>query len=872
MADKVLEAILRLSFDKKAVAEGKKGIELVKAELDRLGKEADDARAAIAAALNAKRDAAELVAKLKSIETAIDDVKRAAKEGLSKQLFEQTKAELERTAELADKLGSSFGQLGLAGGVAFGALLLSANKYTSTVGMASQTGRDWAAATDQMSQSQLKLGQATATALLPLMEKSANLMETAANFAQEHPGAVKAALGLAGGAAAVGAIGSLAAQGIKLYTDVKFLAAAAMQSKAADKMLVAAGIQAKSAGGMGAGLLAKGAAAVGGAGAVGAAGIGAGLLVGGTALGGLGYEAIRALAPGGDKWASTGQIVSTMGGGLGMMAGYALGDEDPMARANKWFADVAYALGEIDEAAYNAAHGLDAASEALEGVSDQPLISQEALDTYIGYQQQVADADRQYSQQRQQIVEQYGQQRSDAEERYEASRAEAVENYGERKAQEEEDFQRRRARQLSDFLAASEDAWQDYQDSVADAQTAAQRAQTQANQRYAQQTRQLLADAARASREAETNYYQQRQAASQRYSIETQRAEEDHLRQMRRLQQDHQMSLEDAVRSNDAIGFLQEQRNYNVTRQRAEEDHQVEMARNSEDFAEQLRQMEEEYAEQQAQRDEERQRRLEEMAAQFEEDRAQRQADFEQRQAEQLAQFEEARAQRQADFEQRQADEDADRAIANERAEQQFQDQSARMDEQHVTEMKQLEEAKDEQLAALENQYQQEKQQRDTAFADQLRALDAALLGEKNTRSKYYAQMESDFTAWLTRMRGRIGSQQPGYPAGRTSGGYPAGRAAGGYATNGVYRLGEQGLREFVLSGPSTVSAERTLGGPLSQDGILAALAGGQSGGGNRSLNYAPQYNFSECDDARLIMSQIEQQLDRKLLQLERGY
>lgn len=854
---KVIEAILRLSFDKQAVADGRGKLAEVKKELTRLEGEATALRAALTAALAQGKPADKLRSDLAQVEQAITDVQQAAKKGLANQLFEQTKQQVDQIKEHADRLEAVSVQVGAVGAGIGAGFFAAASNYASTVGEATATGRQWAAVNKELEQSYLSLGQTAAQSLLPFMQTAAGLMEKAADFARQNPGAARAVLGLAGGAALLGGLGTLVSQGVKLVMDAKYLAAAALQNKAAQTMLTAAGIQAKAAGGMGGGLLGK----VAGGAALAAAGTGGALLAGGTALGAGGYEAARALVPGGENWGSLGQIASVMGGGVGLAAGTVMGDDNPMERANKWFADVAYALGEIDEKAWNAAHGLDAAGEALDNVGDSdPIITQEAVDAYIQYQAEIAAAEEQYGEQRRQIVEQYGEQRAAAEERYEARRAEVVETYEARKAQEEEDFQRRRSRQLRDFMDDTLSAWQDHQERLATAAETSAAAQAQANKRYNSQTQKLLADAARASNQAEAQYYRQRQQAVQGYSVEVQRAEEDHLREMRRLQQDHQMNLEDAVRGNDAIGFLREQRGYNVTRQRAEEDHQVEMARRSEDFAAQLRQMEESFAEQQAAREGDRQRRLEEMKTQFEEDRAQRQADQQLRLEEMKSQFSEMQAERQKDFQQRLTDEGEDRAVINERAEQQFQDQLGKMDEQYAAEQEKLTTAKDEQLSTLDQQYQDENQKRETAFADQIRQLDAHLLGEYNTRQQYYNQMTTQFKTWLSTMQASMpGSNLPNYPS----------RRFGGYVSGGLYNLHDN---EFVMSPTSTAAAERALGGSLSQDRILAGLAGARAGGGNRSLNYAPQYNFAERDDARLIVNQIMQQVDNKLLKLERGY
>ena len=90
-------------------------------------------------------------------------------------------------------------------------------------------------------------------------------------------------------------------------------------------------------------------------------------------------------------------------------------------------------------------------------------------------------------------------------------------------------------------------------------------------------------------------------------------------------------------------------------------------------------------------------------------------------------------------------------------------------------------------------------------------------------------------------------------------------RQSGGYVGAGVYAMGEAG-REFVLANSTTNAAERVLG-PLTQQGIMAAI-----GARNVTNNFAPQFNFSERDDARMIMGQVQQMIRGELLRIERGY
>jgi len=55
------------------------------------------------------------------------------------------------------------------------------------------------------------------------------------------------------------------------------------------------------------------------------------------------------------------------------------------------------------------------------------------------------------------------------------------------------------------------------------------------------------------------------------------------------------------------------------------------------------------------------------------------------------------------------------------------------------------------------------------------------------------------------------------------------GRASGGYAGAGLYKLGENRQREFVMNGNTTKAAESIIGGGLTQERLLASLSGGRS-------------------------------------------
>lgn len=868
--ERVIQAILRLAFDKKAVADGIAGIKQTKAELDRLGKQATDLQKAITLALSHGQDAKKLQRELAQVEQAMRDVRQAAQEGLSKALFEQTKAQLDRLNEYADRLEGASTRIGaIGGGVGLGFFAL-AQKYADSAGRAEQTSRDWLAATDDLARAQQSLGRTAAQALLPVMETAADLMRNVASFAERNPAAIKAALGLAGGAAALGGLGALVSQGIKLYTDVKFLAAAALQNKAAQTMLQAAGIQAGAAnkgllGGLG-GKLAGGAALAGGS-VLGGAAVGLGVnqaLVGTrTNTGGVGqfYNQGAALLagalPGGAFLAprirESGLGTSLGGTDFGQLAsvgaygaGSIFGDET----AKGWFETVAKWTGAIADNAGEAEKALTAGEEYLNKGA--------ALDAFTAYQQEQTEAEKRYRDSRMAVIKNSLQAMDQETSRYEDSRLTAVESFEAQRAEEEADFQRQRERDLAGFLKNEGRILADYERSRA---KVIQDAASQAGQdqgAYRKNIQSYLESSREAEAKAEESYYDRRKQMLAQYNREVQRAEADHQRSMRRMQEDHQRTLEDAVMAGDVLGFVQAQRDYEVNRRRTEQDYRTEAGRRSQDAGRTLDELETDFRAEKEARQAEREKRLQEMQAEYEEQQAERQRQTEARLAEMQDEFERQKEERAADFAERQAEQQEDYDLRQQKALEHHEASLVDLDERHRAELERLRQAKTDQLAELDQAYSDETTKRENAFADQLRALDAHYLNEKEKAKDYYKKMEDDFEDWLENMRGKLGSNQPGYP----------GRAAGGYVGSGLYQMGERG-REFVLSNATTQAMERSMG-PLSQDRILAGLGGGS----NRysSLNYNPQYTFNDRDDSRLIMAQIEQQLDRKLIQLERGY
>jgi hypothetical protein len=829
-SQRALEAFLRFTLDEQSAGRVAKSIEKVKKEFKKLEDQAGQLQQAIQISLAHGQDAGKLERELAEVQAKMKAVAAPAEKKLGAQLFEQTRAGLEPLNEMGDRLETISVRLGVLGAGIGVPLISLAQRYADSAGMATETGRQWTAVTQDLERSQLRLGQTTAQALLPVMEKLAGFMQQAADFAQAHPGAVQAALGLAGGLTVAGGLGALASQGIKLYTDAVLPIAAALQKAAAKDMLVAAGIQAGAAkGGLTGGVAGLGKAAlgvamgVGGAAALGvASAVGVNQLFAGWQkdLGGFGdklnevvkspfFEAIGAPfgAQGFAKFFANqglGQSIGFTGlekypAVLAAAAGSVFGDETSI----KWFETVAKWTGQI----------ADNAPEAEKAIQGTDLISQASLDAFIAFRQAEADAESLYSKQRSGIIDQAGQQQAELTQRTEERRTSLIEEFAARQEEALADFNRQQARQQRDFDRQEAGALADFN-----------RDQAQAMEEARQQ-----------EQDAEDEYYKHRTEMVADFDKETQRQEADHQKEMKRLQQDHQASLQDAIRNQSVAAFLAEQRNYGQQRRRREEDYRDQVSRRDEDFAAQLAETE----------------------AQFEEQRAARQANREAQLAETQAQFEHERAERLADYELKLKDQQEEFDL-QQKAQQAQQDKAlAQLEDQYKKESTAINEKKGEQLRALDSQYGEEKAKRQSAFADQLRDLDAALLGEQETRLEYYAAMEDDFKKWLENMQGHIGSNLP----------FPH-RHTGGYVGSGLYNLL---AGEYVLNRATVGRAESLMGGSLTQGTLLAALASGRSGG-SRSMSFNQNITFNDRDDRQAIINEIDRRIGDRLVRHERGY
>jgi len=158
--------------------------------------------------------------------------------------FANTKKSIEGMKQSAEKVGQISQAMFVAGSAIVGGMYLAAKTEADRVmeagGEIDGVTARWIVANERIEASQQKIGRAAEVAVLPLMEQAASLAEKAANFVDKHPDLVSAALKIGVVTASIGALGSVAAKGIRLFADAKYLLASTQMTIDAAAMNTAA--------------------------------------------------------------------------------------------------------------------------------------------------------------------------------------------------------------------------------------------------------------------------------------------------------------------------------------------------------------------------------------------------------------------------------------------------------------------------------------------------------------------------------------------------------------------------------------------------------------------------------------------------------
>lgn len=178
--------------------------------------------------------------------------------------------------------------------------------------------------------------------------------------------------------------------------------------------------------------------------------------------------------------------------------------------------------------------------------------------------------------------------------------------------------------------------------------------------------------------------------------------------------------------------------------------------------------------------------RLQDLAQNFAMERAQKQAQFAQDLQENAAKREEDIKQERAAYAQRAKEISANR----------------------IAELKQLDQKHREEQTRIRN-----------AFLAEVRDLDASLLNEQNRKRQAYSAMLSDLDQFLSAERAKRST-------GNVGGGTIPGFATGGYTPDGIIR---SHANEFIANRATSRSLEQMIGGKLTQQNLVAAVAGGTS-------------------------------------------
>lgn len=522
--------------------------------------------------------------------------------------FAQARQEAERLNTASEKLTRVSAGLFIAGSAIIGGIALSAQQYVSFIEEAGiqgdKTADRWTAATKRVQNASLNVGAVAAQTILPIYEKAAELTEKAAKFVNENPDIIRAALNTGVVVATLGAVGLAVSKGIRLYADLKYLAATAEYSIATTRFersvreYLTGSLISKPGTVAGA---ATGGAAGKALGTLGAVTLLASSVIIGTEAGVALGNALGKLVYGPDykkqglaDAALTATRAANLPGLLGAQGLQALGEYNPLlARLGQIVEgniaktdNLAQRLLGLDKAAEDAANST---GDLANGVRDfqQEADMAAATQSYIQYRQQEAQAEQQYMAQRAQIVSQGAAQLAQIEANYANQRAQLASQFAQQSSQAVSNFQYQQAQALEQF----------------------NRSEAQAQQQNQQQRAQVVEDA----REAELQ------------------AEQDHQREMQRLEEDSQDRQLDLISQRDALGLVRERR----------------------DLARQQRQAEEDFNAERIQRRQETRERLREMQEQFQQERARRREEFEYQQAQALEQFQRQQELAKAQYEER---------------------------------------------------------------------------------------------------------------------------------------------------------------------------------------------------------------------------
>ena len=300
---------------------------------------------------------------------------------------------------------SAFGRSGLA----------PINQYTAAFGETEAASAAWLQTQERLEGVMVRIGRVMAEQLLPTFEKLTDLAQKAADFAEQHPEAVKAAGTIFGGAVIGGGILSSVGGLLAGTAGLKYL-----------------------------GTLGKG--AIGGGGALG--GILGALLspyAGGIGVGLAGYQGLTQTQFGQEKgMASLAQYATVIAHGLGSLFG----------KADEWTWTIGTLTGAIKTA--------DEATASLANSTDK-MLSTAQLKAYLSYYEQDIAAQQKYLEQRQTLTKNYNEKLREYDQAYIQSRADYLRDFYQNERKIEQDYYLNRKRLAEDYSIDIQRMEQDHQ-------------------------------------------------------------------------------------------------------------------------------------------------------------------------------------------------------------------------------------------------------------------------------------------------------------------------------------------------------------------------------------------------------------------------
>lgn len=195
-----------------------------------------------------------------------------------------------------------------------------------------------------------------------------------------------------------------------------------------------------------------------------------------------------------------------------------------------------------------------------------------------------------------------------------------------------------------------------------------------------------------------------------------------------------------------------------------------------------------------------------------------------------------------AEFDQRYALEKAQRLADLQQTIKDNAEKLKEFDAAHREEITRLREAETAKLKQLQESATAERIKRREQFVNELKDLGIYTNNDIALKKKGYDAMLLQTQQWVTNMQNTI-KKLTASSLGTASGGVAV-HDYTGYAYSQMYKMADNGQRQFVLSGPDTRAAERAIGGQLNQGNaaqMIAAFASMRNQ--NASVHYAPNYS-----------------------------